>query len=82
MKNERWYLICFTAVLILVVMAVSLLHRKNSRVFRLVQKAFWSFSLLLLSEALGGVGANAANTLTVCLLGLPGYAALTALSFL
>lgn len=82
MKNERWFLVCFTAALILVVMAVSLLYRKNSRVFRMAQRTFWSFSLLLLSGALGGVGANVANILTVCLLGFPGYVALAALSFL
>ena len=58
------------------------LYRKNSRVFRMAQRTFWSFSLLLLSGALGGVGANVANILTVCLLGFPGYAALAALSFL
>ena len=78
MTEAHWIFLlcagCATALLCL----VSLTAR--SRGVRAIRHGALAFLCLLISESLGGAGANPVNVLTVACLGAPGYALLTALA--
>ena len=80
MKGEMWFITAMTAALMSALLAIALLSRPRTRLYRWARRIFWSFSLLFLSGFLGGPGVNLLNWAAVALLGAPGYGAMALLA--
>ena len=79
MDEAHWTLLGVTAAIAVALTAFSLSHEPKSRLYRWTRRVFWAAALLLFSGAVGGVGLNLFNLVSVTLLGLPGYAAAAAI---
>ena len=69
-----------TAALMGALWAFSVFSSPRSRGCRWARRIFWSFALLSVSGALGGVPFSFVNLAAAASLGLPGYAALWAIA--
>ncbi len=82
MDEAHWMLLGLTAAMAAALTIFSLSHEPKSRLYRWTRRIFWAMALLIFSGAIGGVGLNLFNLVSVALLGLPGYlAAMAILSF-
>ena len=79
MREEIWFLLALTAAFLALLTAFALRAPQDGRLYRVCQRTFWAGALLWASGALGGVGLSAVTLTATAALGLPGYAALTAL---
>ena len=79
MNEAHWTLLGMTAAIAAALTVFSLSHEPQSRLYRWTRRVFWAAALLLFSGAVGGVGLNLFNLVSVTLLGLPGYAAAAAI---
>ena len=79
MNEAHWTLLGCTAAIAAALTVFSLAHEPKSRLYRWTRRVFWAAALLLFSGAVGGVGLNLFNLVSVTLLGLPGYAAAAAI---
>ena len=79
MNEAHWTLLSVTAAIAAALTVFSLSHEPQSRLYRWTRRVFWAAALLLFSGAVGGVGLNLFNLVSVTLLGLPGYAAAAAI---
>ena len=82
MRQEHWIMLAAAGGLLALLLCAALSARPRSGLFRWGQRIFWALSLLLFSGALGGPGVNLWNAALTALLGLPGFAALWAVSLL
>ncbi len=79
MNEAHWTLLSVTAAIAAALTVFSLSHEPKTRLYRWTRRVFWAAALLLFSGAVGGVGLNLFNLVSVTLLGLPGYAAAAAI---
>ena len=79
MKTELFVLMGLTAALLSLLLWFSLTVRQDSRGCGVVRRLFWAALLLWLSGTAGGVGLRFVSLAATAALGLPGFAALTAL---
>ena len=82
MRGEHWILMGLTLLLALLLLLIALAARRGRGLYRFLWRAFWCFTGICLGSNLGGIGLNAFSFLFTLCLGVPGYAALTALALL
>ncbi len=80
MEKGHWIMLGLTAAWLTALWRISAVSSPHSRGSRWTQRILWTGTLLWISGALGGIGLNGANLIASTLLGLPGYAALWAIS--
>ena len=79
MNEAHWTLLGVTAAIAAALTVFFFSYEPQSRLYRWTRRVFWAAALLLFSGAVGGVGLNLFNLVSVTLLGLPGYAAAAAI---